>query len=72
MKVDISFLIASIVCMELAFMGISVYRENRKLMFPYKFNVRVVKCEICSYVYVVSLHTIFSKCPMCFSINKLS
>ncbi|MCD6228707.1 MAG: hypothetical protein DRP68_04815 [Candidatus Omnitrophota bacterium] len=72
MRIDICFLIAFFVCMELVFIGISTYRENRKVMFPYKFNVKVIKCEICSYVYVVSPHTVFSKCPMCLSINKLS
>ncbi|MCK4810247.1 MAG: hypothetical protein KAS99_04845 [Candidatus Omnitrophica bacterium] len=72
MKVEFSLLIALIICIEVSIIMLSIYRENKQVLFSRKFEVKAIKCEICSYVYFISHKSAFYKCPMCLSINKLS
>jgi hypothetical protein len=71
-RIDIDLAIASLICLELSSILISICREDKKMLFPQTLKAKIVKCEICSYVYFAPHQIVFSKCPLCLSVNKVT
>jgi hypothetical protein len=69
-KIDVDLIIAFLICAELISILISIFKENRKMLFSKSFKAKIIKCEICSHVYFVPYQITFSKCPLCLSINR--
>ena len=71
MEVDISLLLAIIVCIELLLWTVLMWGGSKKLLLSRIYKAKVIKCDTCSYVYFISSNITFSRCPVCVSINKL-
>lgn len=71
MKIDIAIGCAVFLCTVLAVSLISIIAENRAMLFSRSGKAKVVKCEICAYVFFVSSKIIYARCPVCSSINKI-
>ena len=63
MKTDFSLLIAFVICIEASIIMVNIYRENKKVLFSRKIEVKIIKCEICSYVYFISHKAVFYPLP---------
>lgn len=72
MKIDLALAIACVFSVELVWIMGNILRENKRMLFSRIGKAKVVKCEICSYVYFVSSQITYSKCPVCSSINKFN
>lgn len=70
MRIDVALIVVTVLCFELISIAVSIFRENKGIMTSRVGKAKVIRCEICSYVYFVSSHTIYSRCPVCLSINK--
>jgi len=71
MKIEIGLLISAVICILVLVLTVNFWRENKKMLFSRKVKARIIKCEICSYVYFVSSKISYSRCPVCSSINKI-
>jgi hypothetical protein len=71
MAVDISLVLAVIICIELVLWTIFMWRQSKKILLSRMYKAKVIKCDTCSYVYFISSNITFSRCPVCVSINKL-
>ena len=48
-----------------------IFLEKRKVFEPFSSEKRFFwQCNVCTYVYVDSMHNVISQCPRCGSYNK--
>ncbi|OQX79710.1 MAG: hypothetical protein B6D56_06540 [Candidatus Omnitrophica bacterium 4484_70.1] len=70
MKIELSILVGILFSLELIFVIVDLLKERKKMFYFLPKDVNIWRCEVCSHVYFVWQNTIFSRCPLCSSINK--
>lgn len=71
MKIDIAVGLAIFLCLVLGIVIVGTIRENRQMLFSRSGKPKVVKCEICAYVFFVTMKVAYVRCPVCSSLNKI-
>ncbi len=71
MKIDIAVGLAFFLCLVLGMVIAGMVRQNRQMLFSRSDKPKVVKCEICAYVFFVTMKVSYARCPVCSSLNKI-
>jgi len=70
MRIELSLLWGVLFSLGLMFVLVDLLRERKKMFYFLPKNINIWKCEVCSHIYFVWQNTLFSRCPLCLSINK--